>query len=626
MYHRDVVMIEELADITAFISTIPPIDKLPQQNLAKLIKLISISYIRHGESLDAKNNHSAQLYIIRKGALRYIQYDAHGSEELLEQYSEGEICALFCQAGMLANTRLIADEDCLIYSIDYALFQQCVAQFPAVSEFFSVSSEQRLQTQVNLKADEAKIAGSLMDTTIESLYSGPVHSIEKTASITQAAVKMTDNNISSLLVLEGADLAGIVTDKDIRQRCVAQGLDVNHAVASIMSRDIMSIETDKNAFDALIMMTVKKIHHLPVMHNGLLVGIVTATDLLQKEGQDAVHLSGVIQRAADVASLIDISKLLPKLQQRLAKMGTTADHVGKQVSAITNGITIRLIELVQQQIGEAPMAFAWVVAGSQARHEQLCHTDQDNGLILARAPSASEQEWFDALAKFVCDGLAQCGYIYCPGDIMATNDKWCAPIEQWQGYFDRWINEPTPQALLNGSVFFDLSFVYGDKQLLQQVRQRFLQGTKANTLLQSHLSRNALKLKPPLGFFRNIVLVSKGEHKDTLDIKHKGLAAIIELARIYALILGIDAVNTLERLRKSAGSHILTKASADSLIDAFEFLGALRLEHQAQQINVGIAPDNFLAPKDISKLEREHLKDAFKVIKTLQDARQKDFK
>jgi CBS domain-containing protein len=129
-------------------------------------------------------------------------------------------------------------------------------------------------------------------------------------------------------------------------------------------------------------------------------------------------------------------------------------------------------------------------------------------------------------------------------------------------------------------------------------------------------------LRPPLGFFRDFVLISDGEHKLSLDIKHNGIAPIVDLARIYALAEGIAPVNTIERLQKAAGTPSLSKESAANLIDAYEFLGILRVEHQAHLLQAGKAPNNYLPPQNLSKLEREHLKDAFKVIKALQDSRQ----
>ena len=172
------------------------------------------------------------------------------------------------------------------------------------------------------------------------------------------------------------------------------------------------------------------------------------------------------------------------------------------------------------------------------------------------------------------------------------------------------------------SIFFDLAPVYGEVSLLMDLRRTMLEQTRGNTLFLAHLTRNALQLRPPLGFFRDFVLEKNGENKNALDLKHKGIAPIVDLARIYALAEGVSAVNTIERLRQVGGTASLTRASAENLIDAVEFMGMLRIEHQVKQLQQGKAADNYLPPKQISRLEREHLKDAFKVVKALQDVRQ----
>ncbi len=142
--------------------------------------------------------------------------------------------------------------------------------------------------------------------------------------------------------------------------------------------------------------------------------------------------------------------------------------------------------------------------------------------------------------------------------------------------------------------------------------------TPKNQLFLGHMTRNALSHRPPLGFFRDFVLVHDGKHDDTLDLKHSGLVPIIDMARIYVLAEGLPEIKTMERLQAAAGTPSLSKGGAANLQDAFEFISRLRLEHQAEQIQAGEEPDNYIFPAQLSKLEREHLKDAFKVVQTMQ--------
>ena len=618
-------MSDGLSEIQHFIATIPPFNELPPELITQLSQAITISYLRQNCTLHEKQS-EAMLYLVRTGALVHFNDQA----ELQEKYGEGDICALFSDPDAQDNyprIRVKVEEDCLLYAISSQQLQLIFAEHPQILDFIFHRGSKRLNNKMLQVNEEAVLSSTLMNTALSHFYKSPVATISPEQNIQQAALKMTELGFSCLIVVSTTPLGedqpiGIVTDKDIRQRCVAQGLSFTRPISDIMTCDMTTIDCYNNAYDALISMTAQHIHHLPVTKHNKLVGMVTVTDLMNQEGLNAVNFASIIRKANSIDELANISKLLPKLQIRMAKLGSTAEHVGKTISAITMAFTIRLIKMAEEKLGQAPVSYAWLAAGSQARQEQFAHSDQDNALIISDDMLPEHQSWFSELAHIVCDGLAACGFVYCPGNVMATNEKWRQTQSNWQHYFSRWVNVPDPKALMNASIFFDLNTIYGDPNLLTQVRKNMLKNTQGNTLFLAHLSKNALQLKPPLGFFRDFVLTQNGNNEASLDLKHNGIAPIVDLARIYALAEGVSAVNTIERIKQVAGTASLTKSSAANLIDAFEFLGLLRSSHQAQQLQAGIDPDNYLHPKEISRLEREHLKDAFKVIKTLQKARQ----
>ncbi len=619
----------ELSEISRFIQSIPPFDSLPRSALARLIRELSINYIRKDQTLPPKEINEPRLYIVRKGALSCLTRN----KELVSRLGEGDLCTEFCKQSLQSPSnnqqssqrQVKTDEDSLIYSLDCKILRDLGAQYPSISDYFSYNSAQRLKKKMFQVNEEAIISSSLMDTLVTDFYHSPVVGIDANKSIQQAAIQMTKQDYSCLVVLDNNSAIGIVTDKDIRRRCVAQGLSIHASICEIMTHNMSTIDIKSNAYDALMTMTAKHIHHLPVTQQGKVVGMITVTDLMNNEGHNAVNFSSIIHKAKTLFELKEISDLLPKLQIRLAKLGASADHVGKSISAITMAFTKRLIEMAEEKYGQPPVPYAWLAAGSQARQEQLAHSDQDNAIIIGDSMTPYDDAWFKNLANFVCDGLADCGFIYCPGNIMATNLKWRQPVRIWQQYFDAWIDTPSPKALLNSSVFFDLETICGERSLLEQVRTKLLRKAQTNSLFIAHLSKNALGSRPPLGFFRDFVLKQNGKHKATLDLKRNGIAPIVDLARIYALSQGISAVNTIERIQQAAGSAAITKSSAENLIDAYKFLGILRVKHQAKKLMQDLKADNYLSPKELSKLEREHLKDAFKVIKTLQDSRQANF-
>ena len=606
-----------LAEIYAFVKMIPPFDLLPMTVLEQVVNEMSICYVRRGQSLPPKGVNDPRLYLLRSGALNLQTADG----QLLGKYGEGDSCTHFCFKNDEQKNKVCSEEDTLLYSISFEKLTTIVDDFPDVTAFFKQSASERLSQKMHRINEDALVASSLMNSSVSNFFHEPVETIEAQASIEQAAQKMTELDFSCLVVMKGDQHVGIVTDKDIRRRCVAAGLSSHEAVSKIMTVDMSTIDIKSNAYQALMAMTSKRIHHLPVTQQGVLTGMVTITDLMNNEGINAINFTSIIHKANTVSELAEISHLLPKLQIRMTKLGTMADHVAKSISAITMAFTIRLIEMAEKILGPAPVPYAWLAAGSQARQEQLAHSDQDNALIISDELKPEHDYWFHDFATFVSDGLAACGFIYCPGNVMATNPKWRQSQSSWARYFEQWVNRPEPKALMHCSIFFDLETVYGDASLLENVRASMLTKTKRSTLFIAHLTRNALNLRPPLGFFRDFVLIQNGKNKATLDLKHNGIAPIVDLARIYALSEGISVVNTIERLRLAAGTASLSKSAAANLIDAIELLGMLRLEHQARQLEAGQNPDNYLAPREISRLEREHLKDAFKVIKTMQDNR-----
>ena len=203
---------------------------------------------------------------------------------------------------------------------------------------------------------------------------------------------------------------------------------------------------------------------------------------------------------------------------------------------------------------------------------------------------------------------------------MATTERWRQPLQTWQRYFVSWIDEPAPMAQMLTSVLFDLRAIWGDVTLLEQLQDVAIEKARSNSIFIAHLVSNALTHTPPLGFFRTFVLIRGGEHKQRFDLKHSGVVPIIDIARVHALSAGIREVGTHERLIAEREADALSESGARDLLEAYEFISILRLKHQARQIQGGLAPDNFVAPGDLSQFERGHLKDAFQIVKTIQSS------
>ena len=461
---------------------------------------------------------------------------------------------------------------------------------------------------------------NLMTTPVRALIKREPITLPPNTPIFEAARTMSEQRVSSVLIVEQGHLFGLITDRDLRNRVLATGMDPARPVADIATLAPLTINVQSPAFDALLLMARHNIHHVPVLDGQHIVGMITATDVTEQHSTSAVYLAGEIYKQISIEGLKAASSRVKRLQQSLANAQASAYSSGHIITAITDAITSRLLQLAELKLGPAPVDYVWVAAGSQARNEQTAKSDQDNCMVLDdRYDDAQHGTYFKALAQFVCDGLDACGYIHCPGEMMAMTDTWRQPQRRWAEYFARWTSVPDPKALMLTCVFFDLRAVHGSSALLDDLRRDVLGRTQGNTLFLAHMVANALQHQPPLGVFKGISAIRSGEHKGTIDLKHTGVVPIVDLARVYALAGGHDAVNTHDRLVSAAAGAAISEQSARDLRDALEFIAFTRIQHQARQIAAGQPPDHHLPLGDISNFERSQLKDAFNVVHSLQN-------
>lgn len=515
---------------------------------------------------------------------------------------------------VLADWRAVADGDALVaFATPEVMVALCELQ-PWLRLFL----EPPAATAPPFEAADPHL--NLMKTPVRSLIKRAPVTVPPQISIREAAQLMSERRVSSVLLVEQGHLFGLVTDRDLRNRAIAEGLDTARPLIDIATVAPLTMDISQPGFEALLLMARHNIHHVPVMDGQAVAGIITATDVTEQHSTSAVFLAGEIHKQTTLEGLVACAAKVRMLQKHLAAAGASAYATGHIVTAITDALTNRLLHLGEAKFGSAPVDFAWVAAGSQARNEQTAKSDQDNCMILDDAyDEAAHGTYFKTLSAWVCDGLAACGYVHCPGEMMAMTDKWRQPRRVWAEYFRKWVDTPEPMALMLTCVFFDVRTVAGRADLLEGLRETLLKKTKDNRLFLAHMVGNALSRQPPLGLFGGLSVIRSGEHKGTIDLKHNGIVPVIDLARVYALAAGHDAVNTHDRLAHAADSGEISPQSVRDLRDALEYLSGMRLRHQARQMAAGHDADNFLKPDDLSNFERGQLKHAFGVVKQLQD-------
>jgi CBS domain-containing protein len=455
---------------------------------------------------------------------------------------------------------------------------------------------------------------------VQDLMTPSPITIEPQESIQLAASLMVENRISCLPIVKDHQLVGLVTEADFVDRVVARGADAEQPVGAVMTCEMKTVSPAQSMLDVLTLMTRHGISHMPVCDNNHhLCGVITQTDIIRHQVATSVFMVGDISRAGSSQAIAQVVSQLPRLLTTLVYSGNTAYETGRVISSITGAATRRLLELAEQRYGPAPIPYVWLACGSQGRQEQTGVTDQDNCLILDdQYRTDLHAEYFRKLAQFVCDGLNESGYVYCPGDMMDSNSQWRQPVSVWRDYFDQWISRPGPTAQMLASVMFDLRPIHGDVALYEPLRSTVLSNACQNSIFIAHMTGNCLTHRPSLGWFGRLRTESRGERRGTIDLKHAGVVPIVDIARLYALSVQSPAVNTIERLTTDLDSPVLSLKGAKKLLDAYETISRVRLLHQVQQISRSENPSNFVDPAHLSTAERDRLRRAMINIKDIQ--------
>ncbi len=598
-------MDQDSTTLLAFLETVHPYDSLPRDEMARVATSFSRRHYDDGAVIYAAGQPLTGIYLILDGSVEVLE-PSGGLVSLLGPRNS------FGERGLMrdgvAVTTARATEGAEILMLPEAEFRRLIATYPAFERFFH-----RGRAHENREAD-------ISTRKVGDLIAREPISVPPETTIRAAAERMRDAHISCLAITEGERLVGIVTARDFVNKVLAQGLDASAPVRTVMAADPMVLSPDSLGSDVLNRMLEHRIGHLPVVDDGKLVGMITQTDLVRFQAVSSALLVRDAATAQTVAELAENTARIPRLLVQLVGGGSAHEVVTRLITDIADTVTRRLLAMAEAELGPAPVPYLWLACGSQGRQEQTGVSDQDNCLMIDDAATDADMAYFARLAKIVSDGLNACGYVYCPGDMMATNPQWCQRMDVWRGYFRKWVATPDPMAQMLASVMFDLRPIGGTASLYSDLQAEVLDMAAKNSIFVAHMISNSLKHTPPLGLLRGFATIRSGEHKNHIDLKMNGVVPVVDLGRIYALIGELPAANTRARMEAAIEAGVISHSGGADLLDAYDLIAQTRLEHQARRVKAGERPDNFIAPSELSDFERSHLRDAFVVVRTMQSA------
>ena len=605
-----------------------PFSKMAQKDVDFFLTASSEAYFAPKEVILSPADGAPQfLYLIRQGRVSGRR-DIPGIEEtafLLDAGSLFSIGSAFANRPVSTTYSAVDDCFCLLFPVE--AMRQLASQSIPFSEFLNnriwgLLQESRIALR-NAFASQALAEQSLESRVGDLALKKPL-TIGPNKSLREALTLIDEKKVGSILIVEDQHtILGILTRYDVLSRVTLSNLDLSTPISAVMTPDVKTLTVDDTAEMAGLLMSRFNIRHLPVLDRGELVGIISERDLFSLQRLSLSNISSAIRGTDDLAQLKKCADDIRTFARNLLGQGVQARQLTTLISHLNDVLTVRLIEIYAAKHQLNMTQFAWIALGSEGRSEQTIATDQDNALVFSDSATESQREVYLRFAGEVNQALNECGYPLCKGNIMASNPELCLTQHEWLIRFSRWIEQGNPQDLLNASIFFDFRVLAGNPDLLIPLKDYVRTKAAATPRFIKLMAENSLNIRVPLNWF-GAIEPKEIDGQKTIDLKMQGTAIIVDVARIYSLAFGIEAINTRERLAAIGRALNVPESESASWITAFEFLQTLRLAAQIGEAKIGGNP-NVIDIEKLNIVDRSILKEALSKVRSLQQHLQLDY-
>lgn len=569
------------------------------------------------------------LRIIRKGAVKVIAHFGQDSDVITDYRGEGEtfgFLSLLTGNRMKAQVTALEDTDCFLIDRD-TFFRLLRTQPPFAEHLFAsilkkyVDKPQREQGKKRLLSGGADRL--LFTTPIGELISKTLVTAPEDISIREAAEIMSRERITSLVLLDPLGLpSGIITTKDLRDKVVSKGRDPGQPVKRVQSVSLVRVEAGDHCIEALFKMIHYNIHHLLVVDQGRLKGVVSTHDLMKLQSASPISL---VREIEGRNSPEDLAPLVPKVRDLVGIFiidGVKPAQILRITTEVFDRLVRKLIETIERKLGSPPVSYCYLALDRAGRKEQALENVQSFALIYSDPPTPSSEraarDYFSRFAGLLHEAWMFLGFQVQNQDFIAGYPGHCRPLMSWKAGMEAWVRQADGRAAAAALPFLDFRLLQGDLRLFED-----LQAATYPLLARSRDFLNALALfilknSPPISVFRHFTLEKSGDFRGCFDLEKKGLMPLVDLVRHYALEAGIRKTATLERLKALQPLSSLMGENRAELEYAFEFLTGLGLKSRQDQSNRGVAPHSFLNPDDLNSLEKKTLKEVFTLIARMQ--------
>ena len=607
-------MSSEIAD---FLAGVHPLSGLPAEELREAGARTGRKEVSPGETILLDQKDQDSLYLIKDGVIQIL-----ADNESVDTLVAGEFFGYesFYFLPPLGQAAVAVREStlCVISADDFKHF----LGHDRVNNFFQSKAGilrnriQDIRQWRNVSRMDPYMCLTLQDVAVKA----PV-TVEMDTSVSLAARIMSQEGTTACLVRQAGKFLGIVTQQDILKKVVARDLDPGSmTVEDVMSSPLITVGSHELLFQAFSRMVARGVRRLVVQDSGTDPrGIIEERDLLSVKGENPVYLSREIARAEGFAELKSVFQKVRNMVLRSVAEGVGVFQLGRLISDMHHQIQVRVHDLILAEMkNPAPSSFCILALGSEGRMEQYLATDQDNALIYSEASGKIQLSFFEDFSSKFIQVLIDLGFPACPHEVMLSNPKWRMSIDQALDMVDDMAQTADRNSIIVTSLLLDMRHVAGDSGLAGMLKSYLFKRIRRSSLLLKYMANEAVRFKPPLGLFNKLVVEKSGRNKGRLDIKMGGVFPLTHGIRTLAVEHAVLETSTQERISSLHEQGVFSTGFAAGLRQSFEFLQTLRVTTQAQQIKRQAKPDNFITPDRLSIMERDRLKDSFKVVMEFQ--------
>lgn len=587
-----------IQDQEAFLSNIHPFQVLTPGQMSMCIQHMDIAYYPKDSILISPEKIPEHFFIIIKGSVYEYSVD---NIIVMDYQHEDSFDSNSLIYGKCANTFKV-NEELICYEIEKNTFLSLIEKNQQFKDYFLKDLVNKIQT---LKDKEyTSQLSSFMIAKVEDTLIHEACIVEENTRLIDAIEKSMEYKTSTIIVKKDSGKYGIITDSLLKVKVLLEGRDLTIPVVDIAIFPLLTVHNDDYLFEALTILIKKNIKRIGVTNNkGEMIGILEQIDVLSHFANHTYVVDSKIKKAKKIEDLKDASKDLLNIIKSLHAKGVKVNHISNLIGQLNTKVYQKLYSLVLPK--ELQKDACFIVMGSEGRNEQIIKTDQDNALVIKDDVDVEQyRPYMEQITKHLIDF----GYPPCEGNIMVSNPFWCKTVSEYKKETIRWIEDPDMQNYMDLAIFFDSFAVAGDKELLINLKDNLFNKLHDKDVFMAYFARATLAFDTPTTISN---FMTKTHF---IDIKKAAVFPIVQGIRSLALRERIRETTTVKRIKILEEKKILEKSKAAELIEAFDVVNTLRLKSQLDDIQAGKKINNEIDTHALGKIERDLLKDSFKII------------